>query len=1647
MAEYTGGSSAITLYDGDQLTGSTVANIDYTKQDAYTRFLYVSNGGLVDNTCVSSGGKMYLYEGGSAHNVSAVGPYNNEAGGNIYVSGGTVEDVHLSKGGRIWVYDGEVRDVSMEVGGNGNPQIRLQGNGVVIGGSNVAGQVTEIYASAGVISNFTFNDKMHVFVSKTAELRDCTFSGTWIRGAGGTMTRITFLNASDLASNSLLTGATMVDCTIAPGALYTMSGGTVSGLTISGDDALFRLNNGRKHDCVLNDVNVYAGGSLHIYKPSADQTTTVNRLTVSGGKAYVSVGVLNDTNVFAGGTMTLSGAQVASKVTVNGLTVSGAGATRASVFLSNSVVDDVTVHSGGRVDLYSGTSATNLTLVGNQTGETTGERIPYVYVYSSVVSGVTTVDNNWHFVVQSQGYVEDFDGTKGYLYISGAPVDDEWSRGVVSGATLRHVVGVRGGMLINATLEAGASLYMGDRGVKSGFGSNITLASGVTAWIASGASMTDTLVSGANASMTVNSGIATRTTVLSGGLLVAGNNAAATIAGATVGAAGSMVVSKGTVSDVLVSGADVGADDSKTVSNFANLVISGGTVNGLSVFGTSGYYGPSNVHTDPQKRVAAAISGGAVVSNVTVGNGGFVTVSNGGALIDVTLSDELGGAWCLVGGKSSAMRTRINVYANGLASNVKIIGPNIVEAFINGTLSGFEFNSKAFVGVGDGGKLIDGVISGYGGTLNGRGGMISGVTLTDRATMFVSKGTVRGNDFLSGGSLRIGSNGTAATAEKAFLSGGFGGPKQDSGGKLYYDYYASGIVSSGGVIKDSLIAPETIVNIYNSGKAENLALRGRDDWTYETMVEAMMARATVYSGGSWSGGDAISYAQMVVVNGGRAEGITLGSNTHFYISAGGVAYNMVIDGCNDLEVRGGTAVGTIVKDGVLRVSSRAASHNGGVVSNTVVSGGSMRLYFADTLASDTIVRGSGRIYGQNGTYENTFVSNGGYASALGGTWNNTVLSSGGSMRFYANGATINGLTTQEGAEFTLDLTQVASGAAAKIDTLANVNAPVTVLNTSNGYTYNLAEVGNENLVVRAACEGIYVNTEAGTTKINPYGRQYTLSADGTTLDVAAYTLEAVTTEAADLATSGTVINNGDMALRWDDVAMTSGSTITFVTEAAGVNGDAWMRINRAALDKGATLYGAEGNFGGTVRYLIHGAGTLGNFAAGAKAGGKVGGVELVSYNNDYGVTYLGGQGTVTGLVSAVISSGNTLSKDFYAGALANYAKTGSRTSVGSINASVRLNTSAGTASEVKHYAKGNIYGASQVKAGTIDTSVSGFTTIHTVGDVTLNLVNGEAAKSDICVFAAGYANGTDSATTDAQKAVYTVDSVTATVSGGNWGKVHGGRGIFGGAFAAGVRAEVAKVDLTVSGGTMGNVYGGGWAQRGGVSAVGSVNVSIKGGTVANVFGGGSTSTSGGATEAGSVTITVSGGTISGNIYARGQMATDGVTTAAVVFTGANDFSCGVYGYSYVETLDPSDATLSFTDYTGSFSGAIGGFATVTIGGNTAMTLGTAAADVSNAAWTFDTTERFTSLSRDAMVDWTTADFDGDTIAINLAADNVTEWDLVSAASTTVYNKFDVQVDGASIATGLDLDQQIASGDYKNWGFTVEENVLKFKNLA
>ena len=229
-----------------------------------------------------------------------------------------------------------------------------------------------------------------------------------------------------------------------------------------------------------------------------------------------------------------------------------------------------------------------------------------------------------------------------------------------------------------------------------------------------------------------------------------------------------------------------------------------------------------------------------------------------------------------------------------------------------------------------------------------------------------------------------------------------------------------------------------------------------------------------------------------------------------------------------------------------------------------------------------------------------------------------------------------------------------------------------------------------------------------------------------------------------------------------------------------------------------------------------------------------------------------------------------------------------------------------------------------------------------------------------------------------------------------------------------------------------------------------MNITIAGGTIANVFGGGTHSTSVGSenstTSVDSVNITVAGGNITGAIYARGQLAGDSVTGDVVVnFTGGSNFGCGVYGYSYVEGAD-SAAALSFSAYTGTFSGKIGGFAGIVIDDDSAMTLTTAAADVSNSAWEFDLTDRNAELAETSLLTWSGADFAGDTVKVAFAdATQATAgWSIADAAFTGA--TFDLWINGTEI-TSVAYDTAISGGDWDGWKFTNVDGTLKFAKLA
>ena len=985
--------------------------------------------------------------------------------------------------------------------------------------------------------------------------------------------------------------------------------------------------------------------------------------------------------------------------------------------------------------------------------------------------------------------------------------------------------------------------------------------------------------------------------------------------------------------------------------------------------------GDSAFNTLVRNSATLCISSGGYVQSTTVMND--TRISNGG-VADVTFLS--GGTMSLLnGGVASEVRllrnAKLNVASGGTALGVSVAASGNVNATVIG---------------GDRITRVEGVNSL--GSFCLSNGVAENFLLHSTGQLVVSSGgTALGTVIRPNGSLTVSGCGVAT------------GIVMDVGGKLttyirggdsetvVCGSHVSGTFSlSGGVASNFIIYEITAMYVSSGGTA------------LHTLVSSTWAHQYVSSGGVTDATSVFSQGSMTVYGGGVARDTMIYSGGSM-IAAGGC-------------VSGATVRGLLKIDSTTTGADETGAANTAACGISVESGGVVQLS-AKAAIDGLVVHSGGCVKFTNS------------AANRGSVLEDTTLEAGARLDLLA--------TTDAGPLPTLDFTGTTGDQSVTISDLGLVSDATAIVlkGETADNTYPIATTGATDKYVNCDGWGLYGDRiKAGESITNAFtGLTYEFNAAGTAITVGKIAIDEQTT--AGTIEEGTELAGGGRAAKWTSVTTaTPGATINVATSA--ITGAAWLEIDGTDL-AGTTLYGATGNFGNAVNLFATSGAVLGNLAAGAAAGGTVSAVRLTVDSATLGVAYAGGFGNVTGKTETLIGSGAKVVKDFYAGALANYAKTGLVTSGGD----VALEIAGGTFS-------GNIYGAASVKAG------GATTLVHNVGDVNLNVRAGSTAKGgDACIFAGGYATGTAAGT------VYTVESVTAEIAGGSWGEAKGGRGVYGGVMASGVSARTGDVNLTVSGGNMGNFYGGGWAQKGGNSAVGDVNITITGDAeVANVFGGGSHSKDGdqGTTTTGNVTITVSGGTIANAIYARGHFGGDTVESARVIFSGAHDYACDIYGYSAVGGATDSDATLVFTDCTGTFSGSIGGFGSITLGGGTAMTLAPGEGEsVSNTAWNFDVAGRDAALADMALLNWSDS-FAGRNVRLTVGAKNTSPWTLVSGVGTYRADGFaveiaggdtyDLEFDAASGRTGT-LGGAGCSGTLASWGFALEDTVLKFKNLA
>ena len=1511
------------------------------------------------------------------------------------------------------------------------------------------------------------------FITVWADQGECTFGGTQnnvaaghiaIGAAGSPKVNNTLsivgsnFNGLDLKNNTtkdylinikLIEGLNAKDAVVSSGGTLTLAdGGSATNLTLKESGTVKVLAGGNIYETVVS-----GGAKLTVATNGYVDGLTVDN-SVSAKETVVVNGRVDNLSMF-GADIGASAVVLGQNAVVSGAVISGTRGRSVLVANQNAQANDIDVLNGN-IYMYAGGLLTNL----RQSGGEIITRASGAIVRSASVQGTgvlyvqngasafdVTVSNGGQLTVQmvTYGFIDNLNPTAGNVDIlTGGTAS------VASGAILREVNISEGGKLTVASsgyvdgLTVDNSVVTKETVVANGRIDNLVMSGtniGASAVVlGENAVVSGAVLSGTNGRsiLVVNQGGSVNSVdVLNGNIYMYGEGEISNLR-----QSGGQVIAR--ASHTVISNADVKNTGELYVQNGASAydvtVSNGGTLNVQWVpYGYTDNLNPTAQRVDVLDGGTAKVASG-TLRDVVLSSGGVVTVSSGG---NVMGASAFGGKMTIsasgyVSGLTidNSVTAKETVVANGRIDDLVMSGTNIGASAVvlaqNAVLSGAIISGtygRSVLVINQGGSansvdVLNGNIYMYGdgeiSNLRQSGGqviarashtVISNADVVSAGTLYLQNGASAYDVTVSnGGTLNVQwvtygyTDNLNPTARRVNVLNG-GNVSVASGALISADVDNGGVVnvSSGGMVSDLNTTAGARINLVVE---KNIGtIQGAD---------TNIAAGTLYFSGTALGASVENGVMKNLGMDGNRYSINVG--TGITVEDGQVLDGWRISAFGNAVISGTTVTGTD------DAASIVARDNAQAYNVKLIGGGkgkaTLLTLWEEADAYDTDIQNGGtlRLNTVNNTASNTVVHSGGgieiaAGTSQGGLLENTTLEAGAVLTLRT------GVNT--GNEMTLDFTGAGAGTTTRINDLSLVSSDTTVYvkgaeQAVGDYTLGLA--GTLGQVTQTW--GLYENAISASGNYEDALNGVTYSFNGTKITTSELAIR--TGAAAGLAGDNyTALRTNDRAAKWTEAV----DNATLVTEA--FTGDAYLTV---AGDAAKAIYGAAVNFGGTVNINAK-SGTIRNLAAGAEAGKTVGAVKLTFDGATLaGAGYAGGFGSVTGETETLVSTG-TFAKDFYGGALANKLTTA--TSVGDVSMTI----DGGTFS-------GNIYGASAVKTDT----TKGNGTRHTVDDVTLTITNGETTKgAQACIFAGGYATG------DATGTVYTVDSVTATISGGSWGTAAGGRGVFGGIMASGVEAEVlGNVNITISGdATMGNVYGGGWAQKAnGKSIVGDVNINIAGGTIANVFGGGSHSSSGGSTETGDITIIVSGGDITGAIYARGQLDGDTTGAASVIFTGAANFGCDVFGYSYVGGA-ASDAALSFNGYTGIFSGAVGGFNSITLDGATAMTLATAAADVSNGAWEFDFTDRADALAGTSLLTWGTADFENDTIKVSFANDAQAQggWNIATVAEAFTGTTFEVKIGDSEIATGLAYNQQIASGDYAGWGFGLDEGVLKFKQLA
>ena len=571
----------------------------------------------------------------------------NAMGDLFVLSRGTATEITVSSGGRLYIT--VAPDTYIQGTSNGSA---FEMKDAFISGYTVDGGNLYV-ASGGTANSTTVNSYCSMDVSSGGTATAITVSsGGWL---GITVAPDTYIQGTSNGSAFEMKDAFISGYTVDGGNLYVASGGTAKsttvnslglmyvssggtateitvssggalGITVAPDTYIQGTSDGsafEMKDALISGYTVNSGGSLYVSSDGTANSTTVN----SAGSMYVlSGGTAHNTTVNGGffdpgfpprfyyyGNMVVSSGGTATNTTVNslGLMYVSSGGTAVNTL----------VNSGGSLYVSSGGTAMDIVWTPCE-GYVWADNGAYV-TYASGCSGVYFGSNNQ---LLSSAIVMNNKAVTGSMYIfcggtaNSTTVNSYGSMVVLSGGTANSTTVNNGNMYVssggkanNTVINSGGLLNVASGGIVT----NTTVNSSGRMDVSSGITADNTVVNSGGLLNVASGGIATNTTINYSGRMDVSSGGIVT--NTTVNSSGSINVTKGVLSDTLVS------------PNGFVYVMDGGLV--------------KNVTVDDSEIILS--SGGKVTGRIMITNGGLINVSRRG-IVDFDLTQAAPGSDALI---------------------------------------------------------------------------------------------------------------------------------------------------------------------------------------------------------------------------------------------------------------------------------------------------------------------------------------------------------------------------------------------------------------------------------------------------------------------------------------------------------------------------------------------------------------------------------------------------------------------------------------------------------------------------------------------------------------------------------------------------------------------------------------------------------------------------------------------------------------------------------------------------------------------------------------------------------------------------------------------------------------------------------------